>query len=195
VVHTYIDAAADLAKAEQVVLNAKTRRVSICNALDTLLVHQAIALTLLPRLADRLRAHRPPVELRCDERARAILAGCAGVVPVRPEDYGREFLDYILAVRVVDSLDEAIEHIRTYGSGHSDAILTEDYSAGQRFVTEVDSAAVYWNVSTQFTDGAQFGLGAEVGISTQRLHARGPMALREMTTYKWVIYGDGHTRP
>ncbi len=193
VCHTYVDQAADIEKAHKVVFNAKVRRPSICNALDALLLHEAIAPRLLPALADEL--HGANVELRCDPEAAALLAHRPNVKPASESDYGTEFLDYIMAVKLVPDLDAALDHIAHYGSGHSEAIVTESYTAGRRFMDEVDAAAVYWNVSTQFTDGAQFGLGAEVGISTQKLHARGPMALREMTTYKWIIYGDGHTRP
>ncbi|MAG36969.1 MAG: glutamate-5-semialdehyde dehydrogenase [Dehalococcoidia bacterium] len=193
VCHTYVDQDADVEKAHKVAFNAKVRRPSICNALDTLLVHEAIAPRLLPALADELAGEN--VEMRCDSGAAALLTDRQNVTPASEADYGTEFLDYIMAVKLVPDLDTALDHIAHYGSGHSEAIVTESYTAGQRFMGEVDAAAVYWNVSTQFTDGAQFGLGAEVGISTQKLHARGPMALREMTTYKWIIYGDGHTRP
>ncbi len=197
VCHTYVDVAADVEKATRVVENAKCRRTSICNALDTLLVHRDIAERFLPRIAERFAARG--VEMRCDPTALPIVerAGAAGarVTPARPQDYGYEFLAPIAAVRVVGSADEALEHIARYGSGHSDAIVTEDYTLAQRFLDEVDAAAVYVNASTQFTDGGQFGLGAEIGISSQKLHARGPMGLRELTTYKWVVQGDGHTRP
>ena len=204
VCHTYIDRAADLAMAAEVALNAKVRRPYICNALDTLLVHSAVAGEGLPRIAAGLTASG--VELRCDNRALSILGpdplvlslpkeGAGSVMPAAEEDWGREFLAMAAAVKVVDSLDEALEHIETYGSGHSEAIITEDYSAAMRFLDEVDAAAVYVNASTQFTDGGQFGLGAEVGISTQKMHARGPMGLRELTSYKWVIMGNGQTRP
>lgn len=194
VCHTYVDASAMLHMAVEIVVNAKCRRVSICNALDTLLVDRAIAYSYLPAVARELAARN--VELRCDPEAAAILraAGFA-VTPAAEEDWGREFLDYIAAVRVVDGLDGALAHIERYGSGHSEAIVTENYTHAQRFLNEVDAAAVYVNASTQFTDGAQFGLGAEVGISTQKMHARGPLGLRELTSYKWVILGAGHTRP
>ena len=204
VCHTYVDRAADLDMAAQVTLNAKVRRPYICNALDTLLVHSAVAGEGLPRIAAGLAASG--VELHCDNRALSILgpdplilslskegAGC--IRPAAEDDWGREFLSMAAAVKVVDSLDEALEHIENYGSGHSEAIITEDYSAAMRFLDEVDAAAVYVNASTQFTDGGQFGLGAEVGISTQKMHARGPMGLRELTSYKWVIMGNGQTRP
>jgi len=195
VCHTYVDEAADLDKAVRIVYNAKVRRPSICNALDTLLVHRAVAPAFLPRIAaEWLKAG---VEMRCDETSLGILRAAgfeAGVVPAEPDDFGREFLALRAAVKVVDSLDEAIDHIERYGSGHSEAIVTENYSAAMRFLDEVDAAAVYVNASTQFTDGGQFGLGAEVGISTQKFHARGPMGLKELTSYKWIILGDGHVR-
>ena len=195
VCHTYVDRAADLDMAANVALNAKVRRPTICNALDTLLVHSAVAVDGLPRIAAGLAASG--VELHCDSRALSILGPGAGgnVQPAQEDDWGREFLSLTAAVKVVDSLNEALEHIETYGSGHSEAIITEDYSAAMRFLDEVDAAAVYVNASTQFTDGAQFGLGAEVGISTQKMHARGPMGLRELTSYKWVIMGNGQVRP
>ena len=195
VCHTYIDRAADLDMACDVTLNAKVRRPYICNALDTLLVHSGIAGEGLPRIASGLTASG--VELHCDNRALSVLGPSASgnVLPASEDDWGREFLAMTAAVKVVDSLDEALEHIETYGSGHSEAIITEDYSAAMRFLDEVDAAAVYVNASTQFTDGAQFGLGAEVGISTQKMHARGPMGLKELTTYKWIIMGNGQVRP
>ena len=195
VCHTYVDRAADLDMAANVTINAKTRRPYICNALDTLLVHSAVAADGLPRIAAGLAASG--VELHCDNRALTILGpGVVGSVqPAQEDDWGREFLSLAAAVKVVDSMDEALEHIETYGSGHSEAIITEDYSAAMRFLDEVDAAAVYVNASTQFTDGGQFGLGAEVGISTQKMHARGPMGLKELTSYKWVIMGSGHVRP
>ena len=194
VCHTYVDRSADLDKAASVVHNAKVRRPSICNALDTLLVHSSVAASGLSRIAADLAASG--VELHCDSRALSILGpGAAQTVSAVDEDWGKEFLSLTAAVKVVDSLDEALEHIETYGSGHSEAIITEDYSAAMRFLDEVDAAAVYVNASTQFTDGGQFGLGAEVGISTQKFHARGPMGLRELTSYKWVIMGNGQIRP
>ena len=200
VCHTYIDRAADLDMAANVTFNAKVRRPYICNALDTLLVHSAVAVEGLPRIAAGLTASG--VELHCDNRALSILGPpdlsndrAGSIRPADEEDWGREFLAMAAAVKVVDSMDEALEHIDTYGSGHSEAIITEDYSAAMRFLDEVDAAAVYVNASTQFTDGAQFGLGAEVGISTQKMHARGPMGLKELTSYKWVIMGHGQVRP
>ena len=197
VCHTYVDGSADVGMAVEVAHNAKTRRPSICNALDTLLVHDAVAARFLPALGRRWA--EAGVEMRCDERSLRILnaAEVSGLSlgAAAEDDFGKEFLALIAAVRVVDSLDEALAHIERYGSGHSEAIVTSDYGAGMRFLDEVDAAAVYVNASTQFTDGAQFGLGAEVGISTQKMHARGPMGPRELTSYKWIILGSGQTRP
>ncbi|MGH2586013.1 MAG: glutamate-5-semialdehyde dehydrogenase [Dehalococcoidia bacterium] len=194
VCHTYVDATAKLEMARDIVVNAKCRRYSICNALDTLLVDRAVAETHLPPIARALIEH--DVELRCEPEAAGVLAA-AGVPhqAAAAEDFGMEFLALVAAVKVVDGLDGALAHITEYGSGHSEAIVTEDYSHAQRFLDEVDAAAVFVNASTQFTDGAQFGLGAEVGISTQKMHARGPIGLRELTSYKWVIYGEGQIRP
>jgi glutamate-5-semialdehyde dehydrogenase len=192
VCHTYIDAGADLEMAERIVVNAKTRRVSICNALDTVLVHSAVAAQVLPDLSRMLGEQG--VTLHADARAASLATG-ARTVPVSGEDYDREWLSYDCSVRVVDSFDDALLHIAQHGSGHSEAIITADAANARRFLTEVDAAAVYVNASTQFTDGAEFGLGAEIGISTQKMHARGPMGLRELTSYKWVIRGDGQTRP
>jgi glutamate-5-semialdehyde dehydrogenase len=196
VCHTYVDKAADLAMAVNIVNNAKTRRPTICNALECLLVHRDVAESFLPLIAAKWS--EKGVEMRCDPTALSILQkakGAGKAVPASPEDFGKEFLTFIAAVKVVDSVDEAIAHIERYGSGHSEAIITEDWPAANRFLAEADAAAVYHNVSTQFTDGAQFGLGAEIGISTQKMHARGPMALKELTTYKWIILGNGQTRP
>jgi len=185
--HVYVDASADLDRAVAIVVNAKTSRPGVCNAAETLLVHRAVADELLPRLA----AAMPAVELRGDAATRAIVPGA---VPAGDEDYATEFLDLVLAVRVVDSLDTAIEHVATFSSGHSEAIVTSDLAAADRWVAEVDAAAVLVNASTRFVDGAELGLGAEVGISTQKLHARGPMGLRELTSVRWVIRGDGQVR-
>ena len=194
VCHTYVDRAADLKMAAEIVHNAKVRRPSICNALDTVLVHSEIAADGLPLIAKELTASG--VELHCDNRALSILGPDAPdlAMPANEDDWGKEFLSLTAAVKVVDSLDDALEHIATYGSGHSEAIITENDAAATRFLDEVDAAAVYVNASTQFTDGGQFGLGAEVGISTQKFHARGPMGLKELTSYKWVIVGKGHVR-
>ncbi|MFQ5854636.1 MAG: glutamate-5-semialdehyde dehydrogenase [Anaerolineae bacterium] len=192
VCHTYVDETADLAKALEIVYNAKVQRPTVCNALDTLLVHRDIASGFLPAVAERWR--EAGVELRCDPDALAILGNGDGIRPAADDDFGKEFLSLVASVRVVDGLDEALDHIYQYGTGHSEAIVTEDYRSAQRFLNEVDAAAVFVNASTRFTDGGQFGLGAEVAISTQRLHARGPMGLKELTTYKWIIFGDGHIR-
>ena len=197
VCHTYVDKAADLKKAVEITHNAKTRRHSICNALDTLIVHRDVVAEYLPKLA-ALWAEAG-VEMRCDEPALEILssANVAGLAlkPAAPEDFGKEHLALVATVKVVDSLDEALDVIYEHGTGHSDAIVTEDYSAAQRFIQEVDTAVVYVNASTQFTDGAQFGLGAEIIDSTQKMHARGPVGLEEITTYKWIVQGTGQIRP
>jgi glutamate-5-semialdehyde dehydrogenase len=185
--HVYVDASADLDMAAEIVVNAKTQRPSVCNAAESLLVHRAVAGELLPRLAPLLDS----VELRGDETTRSLLPG-AGIST--DDDYATEFLDLTLAVRVVDSLDEAVEHITRFGSGHSEAIVTRDLEAADRFCREVDAAAVLVNASTRFVDGEEFGFGAEIGISTQKLHARGPMGLRELTTTKYVVHGSGHIR-
>jgi glutamate-5-semialdehyde dehydrogenase len=190
--HVYVDASADPQKVLPIVFNAKVQRPTVCNALDVLLIHSVVADTLLPNIAQDLA--RADVALRCDPRAAAILQDHPRVSLADPSDFDTEFLSLVLAVHVVDSLDEAIDHVHRHSTRHSDAIITEDYTNAMRFVDEVDSAAVYVNASTRFTDGGEFGLGAEVAISTQRLHARGPMSLRELTTYKWVILGDGQVR-
>ena len=192
--HTYVDRDADPLMALEIVDNAKMRRTSVCNALDTVLVHREIAAPFLRELAGRWRPQG--VQFRADPEALATLkATDAEVIPAGPDDFDTEFLAPIAAVRVVGSADEALEHIAGHGSGHSEAICTRDDALAERFLREVDAAAVYVNASTQFTDGGQFGLGAEVGISTQKLHARGPMGLRELTSYKWVIRGQGQIRP
>jgi glutamate-5-semialdehyde dehydrogenase len=193
VCHTYVDQSADLDKAVAIAYNAKVQRPTVCNALDCLLVHSDVAQRFLPMVAGEWA--KAGVEMHCDQRALGILSSNFKVAAASEGDWGKEFLALIAAVKVVDSLDEAVEHIARYGSGHSEAIVTEDYSAAMRFLDEVDSACVYVNASTRFTDGGQFGLGAEVGISTQKFHARGPMGLKELTTYKWVIMGSGQVRP
>jgi len=195
VCHTYVDKSADLNKAAAIAYNAKVQRPTVCNALDTLLVHAEIASRYLPLIAREWA--KAGVEMHCDKRALAILKPIPSLklVPAKADDWGKEFLALIAAIKIVDSLDEALEHIERYGSGHSEAIVAEDKSAAARFLNEVDAACVYANASTRFTDGSQFGLGAEIGISTQKFHARGPMALRELTSYKWIIIGDGHVRP
>ncbi len=195
VCHTYIDKIVDIKKAVAIVYNAKVQRPTVCNALDTILVHKAVARDFLPVAGAEL--HKGGVELHCDAESLDILKSnpVLNLKPATSDDWGKEFLALIAAVKVVDSLDEALEHIQKFGSGHSEAIVTEDYEAGMRFLNEVDAACVYLNASTRFTDGGQFGLGAEVGISTQKFHARGPLGLKEMTTYKWIIFGSGQIRP
>ena len=193
--HIYADASEDPEMALDIIENAKTSRPSVCNAEEVLLVHSAIAGEFLPKLRKRLVEEREerglvPVELRLDARAAEVISG----TPAGETDFDTEFLDYILAVGVVDSVDEAIAHIALHSTGHSDAILTRDESAAEKFTRLVDSAAVYVNVSTRFTDGGEFGLGCEMGISTQKLHARGPMGLRELNTYKYIVRGNGQTR-
>jgi glutamate-5-semialdehyde dehydrogenase len=193
--HTYVDRSADIAKAVAIAFNAKVQRPSVCNALDTILVHADIAPKYLPLMAAEWA--KAGVEMHCDKRAMAILKSNSALKlkAATDEDWGKEFLALVAAVRVVASLDEALEHIERYGSGADEAILTEDYSAAMRFLNEVDAACVYVNASTRFTDGGQFGLGAEVGISTQKFHARGPLGVRELTSYKWIIFGSGQVRP
>ena len=193
--HVYVDASADLDMALNIIENAKTSRPSVCNAEEVCLVDAPVAGRFLPMLKRRLADDRAakglvPVELRLDERAAAIIPG----TPAGPKDFDTEFLDYILAVKVVDGVDEAVKHIALHSTGHSDCIVARDGAAQARFVAGVDSAAVYVNASTRFTDGGEFGLGCEMGISTQRLHARGPMGLEELTTYKYVVHGDGQIR-
>ncbi|HEM3725401.1 TPA: glutamate-5-semialdehyde dehydrogenase [Streptococcus suis] len=186
--HVYVDKDADLDKAVQIVVNAKTSRPSVCNAAEVLLVHESIASQFLPRLEEALSGQ---VELRADGQAQAILNQAT---PAGDQDFDTEFLDYILAVKVVSNIEEAISHIAQHSTGHSEAIVTENSQMADLFTLHVDSAAVYVNASTRFTDGGEFGLGCELGISTQKMHARGPMGLREMTTYKYIITGDGHIR-
>ncbi|AEE46540.1 glutamate-5-semialdehyde dehydrogenase [Cellulomonas fimi] len=192
-VHVYVDESADLAVALPILLNAKTQRVGVCNAAETLLVHRGVADEFLPValacLADA------GVTIHGDETTLALAPEEVAAVPATDEDWATEYLSLDLAVRVVDDLDEALDHIRTWSSGHTEAIVTRDLAASERFVAEVDSAAVMVNASTRFTDGGQLGLGAEIGISTQKLHARGPMGLAELTTTKWVVQGEGHVRP
>ena len=193
--HVYVDESADLARAVAIVENAKVQRPSVCNALDTLLVHPAVAASFLPRVAAQLAQHG--VELRATGRALAILQQSehgAKVVPAGVDDFDQEWLALILGVRVVDGLDEAIAHIQAHSTEHSDSILTNNWAYASRFVNEINSAAVFVNASTRFNDGGQFGLGAEVAVSTQKLHARGPMGLAELTTYKWVCLGEGQVR-
>ena len=197
VCHTYVDGEADLDKAADIVFNAKVQRYSVCNAMDTMIVHSSVAPGFLPVMAGRFA--EAGVEMRCDRRALSLIGPANGgsglkTATATEEDWSTEFLALIAGVRVVDSLDEALEHIEKYGSGHSDAIVTEDYSAAMRFLDEVDSSAVFVNCSTRFNDGGEFGLGAEVAISTNKFHARGPMGLRELTSYKWTVMGNGQVR-
>lgn len=187
--HTYVDASADLGMALEIVINAKCQRPGVCNAMETLLVHEAVAREFLPRATEELRARG--VSLRGCPRTREIISD---MEEATEEDWYREYLDLILAVKVVSDLEEAVGHINRYGSKHSEAIVTRDYQSARRFVSMVDSADVYVNASTRFTDGGQFGLGAEIGISTQKLHARGPMSLRELTSTKFIIWGEGQVR-
>lgn len=190
--HVYVDATADLEEAAKIILNAKAQRVSVCNAAETLLVHEDIAAKFLPMAKKALDTRN--VELRCCPRALEILDEGENVVPACEEDFKNEFLDYILAVKVVKNLDEAIDHIRKYSTHHSEAILTKDEKNAERFCRLIDSAVLYVNASTRFTDGEEFGFGAEIGISTQKIHARGPMALRELCSYKYIMKGDGQIR-
>lgn len=187
--HIYIDEDADPGKAVPILINAKTQRIGVCNACESLVVHEKVRASLLPLLAEKLREKK--VEMRADERARQVIPDA---LEATREDYAKEYLDYILSIKTVDSLEEAIDHINRYNTGHSDAILTENPEHAERFLNEVDSACVYVNASTRFTDGFEFGFGAEIGISTQKLHARGPMGLKELTTYKYVIRGNGQIR-
>lgn len=187
--HVFVDESADFEMAKNIVINAKTQRPGVCNAMETLLVHSSAADKFLPFLQEELKPYN--VELRGCSRTVSILKD---IKPASEEDWGMEYLDLIMAVKVVDSLEEALDHIYKYGTKHSEAIITKDYLRAQRFLNEVDAAAVYVNASTRFTDGAQFGFGGEIGISTQKLHARGPMGVKELTSTKYVIYGEGQTR-
>lgn len=188
--HIFVDESADFQMALDIIDNAKTQRIGVCNACESLVIHRAVAEEFLPLLKSRLDEKQ--VEIRGDEGA------CTIVKDLRPateEDWGREYLDYILSVKLVDSIDEAIHHINRYNTGHSESIITSDYNNAQKFLNEIDAAAVYVNASTRFTDGFEFGFGAEIGISTQKLHARGPMGLKELTSTKYIIYGNGQVRP
>jgi glutamate-5-semialdehyde dehydrogenase len=187
-VHVYVDAAADLDVAERVVVNSKTSRVSVCNSAETLLVHRAVAPQFLPRITAALQA--AGVVLHGDDE----FAAADGVEVATDDDWACEYLSLDIAARVVEDIDDAIAHIRRWSSGHTEAIVTRDLAAARRFTARVDSAAVMVNASTRFTDGGEFGFGAEIGISTQKMHARGPMGLPELTSSKWIVTGDGHTR-
>ena len=194
VCHTYIDRSADIDMATAIVFNAKVSRPYVCNALDTLLVDSAVAPVFLPKIAAKLVV--AGVELHCDARALSILGPASepGAIPATDDDWGKEFLALVAAVKIVDSLDEALEHIETHTSGHTEAIVTEDYTAANRFQDEVDASVVMVNASTRFNDGGEFGMGAEVGISTDKFHARGPLGLNELTSYKWTVQGTGQVR-
>lgn len=187
--HIYVDETADLDMAADIIFNAKTQRIGVCNACESLVIHEKVLDALMPKLKARLDEKQ--VEIRGDEK---VCASIEGIVPAKEADYGTEYLDYILSAKTVSSLDEAITHINRYNTGHSEAIITNDYSHAQRFLEEIDAAAVYVNASTRFTDGFEFGFGAEIGISTQKLHARGPMGLLALTTTKYIIYGNGQIR-
>lgn len=187
--HIFVDESADLQMAVSIIFNAKTQRIGVCNACESLVVHERVLDRLMPLLKKKLDEKQ--VEIRGDRKA---AAATEGIVPATEEDWGTEYLDYILSVKTVDSIDEAIAHINRYNTGHSEAIITSDYANAQRFLNEVDAAAVYVNASTRFTDGYEFGFGAEIGISTQKLHARGPMGLEALTSYKYIIYGNGQIR-
>ena len=187
--HVFVDKDADIEMAVKIIFNAKTQRVGVCNACESLVVHNEIKDRFLPALAQALKEKN--VELRGDERVCEVLSDC---VPATEEDYGKEYLDYILSLKTVDSVDEAIAHINRYGTKHSECIVTENEENAAKFLNAIDAACVYWNASTRFTDGFEFGFGAEIGISTQKLHARGPMGLRELTTYKYQIRGNGQVR-
>ncbi|MEG6613836.1 glutamate-5-semialdehyde dehydrogenase [Pseudoclostridium thermosuccinogenes] len=187
--HVYVDGDADLDMAERIIVNAKTSRPGVCNAAETMLVDEAVAQEFLPKVLKTLQGLN--VEIRGCERTRAIYSDC---LPAAEEDWDKEYLDYILAVKVVGGIDEAIDHINRHGTKHSEAIVTTNYNKAQRFLNEIDAAAVYVNASTRFTDGGEFGFGAEIGISNQKLHARGPVGLKELTTIKYIIYGEGQIR-
>lgn len=187
--HIYVDETADLDMAVDIIFNAKTQRIGVCNACESLVIHEKVLDELMPKLKARLDEKQ--VEIRGDEK---VCGSIDGIVPATEEDYGTEYLAYILSAKTVSSLDEAIAHINRYNTGHSEAIITNDYSHAQRFLDEIDAAAVYVNASTRFTDGFEFGFGAEIGISTQKLHARGPMGLLALTTTKYIIYGNGQIR-
>ena len=187
--HVYVDETADIKMATDIIENAKTQRLGVCNACESLVIHSKIADAALPKIVTRLKEHG--VEIRGDERAQVI---SSEIIPATEEDWGTEYLDAIISVKIVDSIDEAITHINTYNTGHSESIVTKDYDNALRFQDEIDAAAVYVNASTRFTDGFEFGFGAEIGISTQKLHARGPMGLEALTTTKYIIFGNGQIR-
>ena len=188
--HVYIDESADLDMAVSIIINAKTQRVGVCNPCESIVIHEKVVDQVMDKLVSALKAHQ--VEIRGDKKARE---ASDEILPATEEDWKTEYLDYIVSIKTVSSIDEAIEHINKYNTGHSEAIITNDYNHSQKFLNEIDAAAVYVNASTRFTDGFEFGFGAEIGISTQKLHARGPMGLKELTTTKYIIYGNGQIRP
>lgn len=190
--HVYVDENADIDMAVNIVINAKTQRIGVCNACESLVLHKNVAEQFLKAFQEGLKKQNHSVEIRGDEETQKMVDG---IVPATQEDWGREYLDYILSVKIVDNIDDAIAHINQYNTKHSEAIITKDYDHAQKFLEEIDAAAVYVNASTRFTDGFEFGLGAEIGISTQKLHARGPMGLEALTTTKYIIYGSGQSRP
>lgn len=188
--HVYVDESADLDMAVKIIFNAKTQRIGVCNACESLVIHEKVKDSLLPKLVEKLKEKE--VELRGDEQSRGV---CPEIAAATEEDWGTEYLDYILSIKTVSNIDEAIAHINKYNTGHSEAIITKDYANSQKFLDQIDAAAVYVNASTRFTDGFEFGFGAEIGISTQKLHARGPMGLKELTSTKYIIFGNGQVRP
>lgn len=188
--HVYVDESADLDMAVEIIFNAKTQRIGVCNACESLVIHENIKDALLPKLVEKLKEKN--VALRGDEASRSV---CSEIAAATEEDWGTEYLDYILSIKTVSNIEEAIAHINKYNTGHSEAIITKDYENAQKFLDQIDAAAVYVNASTRFTDGFEFGFGAEIGISTQKLHARGPMGLKELTSTKYIIYGNGQIRP
>ena len=188
--HVYVDEGADLDMAVEIIFNAKTQRIGVCNACESLVIHEKVKDALLPKLVQRLK--EKIVEVRGDIVSCSV---CSDIVSATEEDWGKEYLDYVLSVKTVSNIDEAIAHINKYNTGHSEAIITKDYDNSRKFLDEIDAAAVYINASTRFTDGFEFGFGGEIGISTQKLHARGPMGLKELTSTKYIIYGNGQVRP
>lgn len=191
--HVYVDESADFEKTLNIIENAKTQRIGVCNAIESLVIHESVANEILPQIYNRLESYH--VQFRCDEKSLSILSGKENVIAATEEDFGKEYLDYILSVKIVDSIDEAIAHINHYNTGHSETIMTENSEHADKFMKEIDAACVYHNASTRFSDGNEFGFGAEIGISTQKLHARGPMGLEALTSYKYLIFGDGQVRP
>ena len=188
--HIYVDESADLDMAVEIIFNAKTQRIGVCNACESLVIHEKVKDVLLPKLVEKLKEKK--VELRGDEASCSV---CPEIVAATEKDWGTEYLDYVLSIKTVSNIEEAIAHINQYNTGHSEAIITRDYQNSQKFLDQIDAAAVYVNASTRFTDGFEFGFGGEIGISTQKLHARGPMGLKELTSTKYIIYGNGQIRP